>query len=106
MPGDTGAELAPSRDGDFLYAGLRGSNTIATLRGARRGRDACEPVALVESGVDWPRHHVIARDTLLVAGQRSNDVDVAHPRPPHGRARVACGYRAEVPSPTMLLPVG
>ncbi|HEX5857854.1 MAG TPA: beta-propeller fold lactonase family protein [Microbacterium sp.] len=104
VPGDTGAELAPSRDGDFLYAGLRGSNTIATLR-VRGAGEVVEPVALVESGVDWPRHHMIARDTLLVAGQRSNEVasltlDLRTGVP--GRVR----YRAEVPSPTMILPAG
>ncbi|MGC5224038.1 lactonase family protein [Micromonospora sp. DT81.3] len=104
MAGDTAAELASSRDGDFLYAGLRGSNTIATVR-VRGAGETVEPVALVESGVDWPRHHIIQRDTLLVAGQRSNDVtsltlDLRTGVP--GRVR----YRAEAPSPTMLLPVG
>jgi len=103
MPGDTGAELTPSRDGDFLYAGLRGSNTIATVR-VRGAGETVQPVALVESGVDWPRHHTVARDTLLVAGERSNDVasltlDLRTGVP--GRAR----YRAEVPTPTMLLAV-
>lgn len=104
LPGDTAAELAPSRDGDFLYAGLRGSNTIATLR-VRGAGETVEPVALVEAGVDSPRHHIIQRDTLLVAGQRSDTVasltlDLRTGVP--GRVR----YRAEVPSPTMLLPVG
>ncbi|HWI31166.1 MAG TPA: beta-propeller fold lactonase family protein [Microbacterium sp.] len=103
MPGDTGAELTPSRDGDFLYAGLRGSNTIATLR-VRGAGERVEPVALVESGVDWPRHHLVARDILLVAGQRSDDVasltlDLRTGVP--GRVR----HRAEAPSPTALLPV-
>ena len=100
---DAGAELAASRDGDFLYAGLRGSDTIAVLR-VRGAGEALEPVALVESGVHWPRHHVVLRDTLLVAGQRSNEVtslgiDLRTGVP--GRVR----HRAEVPSPTCLLPV-
>ena len=42
---DTAAELARSRDGEFLYAGLRGSNTIATLR-VRGSGERVEPVAL------------------------------------------------------------
>lgn len=99
---DTAAELAASRDGEFLYAGVRGSNTIATLRVRGRG-ESLEPVALVEAGVDWPRHHVVVRDTLLVAGQRSNDVasltlDLRTGVP--GRVR----HRVESPSPTCILP--
>jgi len=103
LPGDTAAELAASFDGEFLYAGVRGSNTIATVR-VRGAGDALEPVALVDSGVDWPRHHVVVRDTLLVAGEHSNDVasltlDLRTGVP--GRVR----ERVEAPSPTCLLPV-
>jgi 6-phosphogluconolactonase len=98
---DTAAELAASRDGEFLYAGVRGSNTIATLR-VRGAGDALSPVAIVDAGVDWPRHHVVVRDTLLVAGQRSDEVasltlDLRTGVP--GRVR----HRVEVPSPTCLL---
>lgn len=101
--GDAAAELAMSRDGQFLYAGLRGTNTIATLR-VRGAGETVEPVALVESGVDWPRHHLVVRDTLLVAGQRSNDVvsltlDERTGVP--GRVR----HRAEAPSPSCVLVV-
>ncbi|GAA3752318.1 lactonase family protein [Microbacterium kribbense] len=101
--GDTAAELAVSRDGQFLYAGLRGSNTISTLR-VRGDGSSLDLVAQVDSGVDWPRHHVVARDTLLVAGQHSNEVasltlDERTGVP--GRAR----QRTAVPSPTCLLPV-
>ena len=100
--GDSAAELARSRDGEFLYAGLRGSNTIATLR-VRGAGERIEPVGLADAGVDWPRHHVVVRDTLLVAGQRSDDVvsltlDVRTGVP--GRVR----SRAEAPTPTCLLP--
>ncbi len=103
LPGDTAAELASSRDGEFLYAGARGSNTIATLR-VRGAGETLSPVAVVESGVDWPRHHVIARDILLVAGQLSDEVasltlDTRTGVP--GRVR----HRTEAPSPTCLLPV-
>ncbi|MGU3643523.1 lactonase family protein [Microbacterium sp. C23T] len=103
LPGDSAAELAASRDGEFLYAGVRGSNTLATLR-VRGAGEYVEPVALVDAGVDWPRHHVVVRDTLLVAGQLSNEVasltlDVRTGVP--GRVR----HRAEAPSPTCLLPV-
>ncbi|MFE7845483.1 lactonase family protein [Microbacterium sp. NPDC057407] len=103
LPGDSAAELTPSRDGEFLYAGVRGSNTIATLRVRGMG-ESLSPVALVEAGVDWPRHHLVVRDTLLVAGQRSDEVvsltlDLRTGVP--GRVR----HRTAAPSPTCLLPL-
>jgi len=99
---DFAAEIALSRDGEYLYAGIRGSNTLATVRVRGSGADFT-PVALTESGVDWPRHHVVARDTLLVAGQRSHEVasltlDGRTGVP--GRVR----HRVETPSPSHLLP--
>ena len=100
--GDTGAELARSRDGDFLYAGLRGSNTIATLR-VRGSGERVEPVALADSGVDWPRHHIVVRDTLLVAGQRSDDV-VSLTLDARSGVPGGVRHRAEIPTPTCLLP--
>ncbi|MBD3941170.1 beta-propeller fold lactonase family protein [Microbacterium sp. NEAU-LLC] len=103
LAGDSAAELAASRDGEFLYAGVRGSNTLATLR-VRGAGESVAPVALVDSGVDWPRHHVVVRDTLLVAGQLSDEVaslalDLRTGVP--GRVR----HRTPAPSPTCLLPV-
>jgi 6-phosphogluconolactonase (cycloisomerase 2 family) len=103
LDGDAAAELAASRDGTFLYAGVRGSNTIATLR-VRGDGSQLQPVAIAETGVDWPRHHLIERDTLLVAGQLSNEVaslglDERTGVP--GPVR----HRTAVPSPTCLLPV-
>jgi 6-phosphogluconolactonase len=100
--GDAAAELARSHDGEFLYAGLRGSNTIATLR-VRGAGERLEPVALTDAGVDGPRHHLVVRDTLLVAGQLSNDVvsmtlDLRTGVP--GRVR----SRTEAPAPTRILP--
>ncbi|WP_026059895.1 lactonase family protein [Microbacterium yannicii] len=104
LPGDAAAELAPSRDGEFLYAGVRGSNTVATLR-VRGAGESLGPVALVDAGVDWPRHHSVVRDTLLVAGQRSDEVvsltlDLRTGVP--GRVR----HRTDAPTPTCLLPLG
>ena len=102
MPGDAAAELALSRDGEVLYAGLRGSDTIATLRVLGSG-DEVRTTALSEAGVSWPRHHVIARDTVLVAGQRSDEIaslalDARTGAP--GRVR----HRTIAPSPTAILP--
>lgn len=103
LPGDTSAELAASRDGGFLYAGVRGSDTIGVLRVRGSGADL-QPVALVEAGVAGPRHHVVLRDTLLVAGQHSDEVaslaiDQRSGVP--GRVR----HRVESPSPSCLLPL-
>ena len=102
VEGDTAAELAASRDGAFLYAGVRGTNTLATV-GVRSAGESLVPIALVDAGVDWPRHHVVVRDTLLVAGQRSDEIasltlDLRTGVP--GRVR----HRVEAPSPTCLLP--
>ncbi|MFE1646305.1 lactonase family protein [Microbacterium sp. P01] len=100
--GDTAAEITRSHDGEFLSAGLRGSNTIATLR-VRGAGERLEQVALVDAGVDWPRHHTVVRDILLVAGQRSDDIvsltlDLRTGVP--GRVR----HRAEAPTPTCIVP--
>lgn len=103
QPGDTGAEITRSRDGSFLYAGLRGSDTIAVLR-VRGDGDHLEQVALAESGVRTPRHHVILRDTLLVAGQGSDEIvslSVDERTGVPGRAR----HRLGVPTPQHILPV-
>jgi len=102
LGGDAAAELAFSRDGRHVYVGLRGSNTIAVVEVRGSGAEL-RPTALVDAGVDWPRHHVVVRDTLLVAGQRSDEVaalalDERTGVP--GRART----RVEAPSPTCLLP--
>jgi len=103
LPADTASEIALSRDAEHVYVGVRGSDTIATVR-VRSGGAELQPVALVESGVGGPRHHVVLRDTLLVAGRRSSEVasltlDERTGVP--GRVR----YRVEVPSPTCILPV-
>lgn len=102
LDGDTAAEIALSRDAAFVYAGIRGSDTIGVLR-VRGSGEALEPLALVESGVTTPRHHVVVRDTLLVAGQGSDEVvslglDLRTGVP--GSIR----HRTPVPAPTCLLP--
>ncbi|MFS0866067.1 lactonase family protein [Microbacterium sp. 179-B 1A2 NHS] len=102
MPGDAAAEIAPSHEAEHLYVGLRGSDTIAAVR-VRGGGDRLEPFALAEAGAAWPRHHLVARDTLLVAGQHSDEVvslgiDGRTGAP--GRVR----HRTVAPTPTAILP--
>ncbi len=103
LPGDTAAEIAMTADGEALIAGVRGSNTLAALRVRGQG-ETVQPVALVESGVDWPRHHVVVGDAVLVAGQRSSEVVTLELDERTGIPR-GVRRRAEVPSPTCLLPL-
>ncbi|MCK9918054.1 MULTISPECIES: lactonase family protein [Microbacterium] len=99
--GDLAAGIVLSRDAERVYLGLRGSDTIATVRVAGTGTDLT-PLALVESGVSWPRDHTVQRDTLLVAGERSGSIaslalDLRTGVP--GRVR----HRTEAPNPTRIL---
>lgn len=100
--GDAAAELAASRDGRFLYAGLRGSDTISVLRVGGDG-DRLERVALAESGIVKPRHHVVVRDTLLIAGQGSDEI-VSLPVDERTGFPGAVRHRLAYPAPTCILP--
>lgn len=100
---DFPAELARSRDGQFLYTALRGSNTIAALR-VRGGGEALEAVALADSGVDWPRHHLIYEGKMLVAGQRSDTITLLDLDERTG-APLGVRHEAQVPTPSHFLPV-
>lgn len=98
---DFAAEIALTREAQFVVVGIRGSNTLASLR-VTQGGSSLRPVAVMESGVDWPRHHVIERDTVLVAGQLSNDVvSLALDERTGAVGRVR--RRTEAPSPARLL---
>jgi 6-phosphogluconolactonase len=101
-PGDTGAELTTSRDAATLYAGVRGSDTLGVLRVQGAG-ESLGQLALVASGVRWPRHHVVVRDTVLVAGQLGDEIaslglDDRTGVPGRVRSRTA------TPAPSHLLP--
>jgi 6-phosphogluconolactonase len=100
---DFPAELTRSRDGHTLYTELRGSNTIAALRVHGSG-ERVESVALTESGVDWPRHHLVFEGKLLVAGQRSGTVSLIDLDERTG-APLGIRRTAQVPTPTHLLPM-
>ncbi|SDQ59071.1 beta-propeller fold lactonase family protein [Microbacterium sp. cf332] len=100
---DTAAEIAMTPDGETVYAGVRGSNTLGVLRVSGAG-DRLEQLALVDAGVSWPRHHVVVRDTLLVAGQHSDDL-VSMSRDPRTGVPGRVRHRVGVPSPTCVLPV-
>jgi 6-phosphogluconolactonase (cycloisomerase 2 family) len=70
----SGTENFPSHlqiEGDLVYVGNRGPNTISVLRAAD-----LSPVAEVPSGGDWPRHFAIDGTRMYVANQNSGDVTV------------------------------
>ncbi len=100
---DAPAELARSRDGATLYTALRGSNTVAALR-VRGAGETLEPFAVADSGVDWPRHHLVYDGTLLVSGQRSSQVSVIELDERSGAPRDVRHVTA-VPTPAQVLPV-
>lgn len=99
---DFPAELARTRDGAFLYTALRGSNTIAALR-VRGGGEQLESIALADSGVDWPRHHLVFEGKLVVAGQRSDTISLIDLDDRTG-APLGIRHRAPAPTPTHILP--
>lgn len=101
---DFPAELTVSRDGRTLYTALRGSNTISALR-VRGSGEAIEPFALAECGVDWPRHHLVHDDVMLVAGQRSGTVSAIDLDERTGAPRDV-RHVTSAPTPTVILPVG
>uniref|UniRef100_UPI0028998EF8 lactonase family protein n=1 Tax=Microbacterium sp. TaxID=51671 RepID=UPI0028998EF8 len=98
---DFPAELARTRDGQVLYTALRGSNTIAALR-VQGGGESLEPFALADSGVDWPRHHLVHEGKLLVAGQRSDTIALLDLDERTG-APLGIRHQAQAPTPTNFL---
>ncbi|GAA3637099.1 hypothetical protein GCM10022200_20530 [Microbacterium awajiense] len=99
---DTAAEITASRDGHVVHASARGSDTVATLR-VRGDGDRLDPVALVEAGTHWPRHHLVLGDTMLIAGQLGEEV-VSRPLDERTGVPGRIRHRVAVPSPTCLLP--
>jgi 6-phosphogluconolactonase (cycloisomerase 2 family) len=70
-PGNHPAELAITRDARFLYATIRGDDTIATLT-----LDDLILVSATPTGGTWPRHLTLSPDErhVYVANQRSNTI--------------------------------
>jgi 6-phosphogluconolactonase (cycloisomerase 2 family) len=100
QPDDAAAEICLDPSGQHLYVGVRGSNRICRLTLGDDGLPA--PLDEFPCGGDWPRHHCIDGDRLLVALQRSDAIAVFK-LGPDGRveqppARLSTG------SPTCLLP--
>ncbi len=68
----------------------------------RGGGETIEPLALADSGVNWPRHHLVHDGALLVAGQLSNEISVIDLDDRTGVPR-SIRHRASAPAPTCLL---
>lgn len=100
---DFPAEITISPDATRIYTTIRGINTIATLTIEGSG-DRLAPYATEEAFVDWPRHHLQVGDTMLICGQRSDEiVSLAI----DSRNQVAARKRSTtpVPTPAHLLPI-
>ncbi|WP_167132021.1 lactonase family protein [Paramicrobacterium chengjingii] len=70
---DTGAEIAIGDRRDRLYVGIRGTNRISTLEVRGDGTEL-RAIGDVESGGNWPRHHIVDGAVVHVAHQFSGDV--------------------------------
>lgn len=98
---DQAAALGLSSDGRFVFAGIRGSDRIATLA---LGDHGATPVGWAPSGGKWPRHLVVDGAFVHVANQLSNTV--ATLRIGADGTLSSHGDPVAVPSPTCLAPVG
>ena len=91
------ATLLSSDDSSTLYVSHRGADVVAML--------SCtvsefSPLADIPSGGRWPRHIAINERRLYIANERSHDVIAMN------LADLTQCVRAEIPSPTFVLPVG
>ena len=98
---DQASGLGLSPDGRFVFAGIRGSNRIASIA---VHEDVVRPVGWAPSGGDWPRHLVVDGSFVHVANQLSNSV--ATLRIADDGTLEPVGEPVAVPSPTCLAPVG
>ena len=102
--GDSGAEICLSGDGRYAYAGVRGSNVISTLEAAGDGTELV-PVLGIDSGGNWPRHHLVRGQWLHVAHERSDNI-ATFPLDPATGLPGTMLHNVETPSPTALVPAG
>lgn len=96
--GNAGAHISFDGDG-HLHVTVRGANVVGVLEVTDAGARV-HPVAAVDCGGNWPRHHLQLGDRLFVANQLSEDIAVFRLRDgmPVPETTVATG------SPTCLVP--
>ncbi|WP_457947819.1 lactonase family protein [Pseudarthrobacter sp. alpha12b] len=102
--GDSGAEICLGPQGNFAYAGVRGSNIISVLEVARGGTELI-PLKDLDSGGDWPRHHLVRGNWLHVAHERSDNIASIGLDPVTGLPGPAL-HNLPTPSPTALVAAG
>ena len=102
--GDSAAEICLGPHGKFAYAGVRGSNIISVLEVAGAGTELI-PVKDVDSGGNWPRHHLVRGNWLHVAHERSDSIATFQLDPVTGLPGPLL-HNLPTPSPTALIPAG
>ena len=100
--GDSAAEICLGLQGNFAYAGVRGSNIISVLEVAAGGTELI-PVKDTDSGGDWPRHHLVRGNWLHVAHERSDNIATFELDPVTGLPGPLL-HNLPTPSPTALVP--
>ncbi|HEY0777997.1 MAG TPA: lactonase family protein [Gemmatirosa sp.] len=95
----TAADLHFAPSGRFLYASVRGDNTLVVF-GVDAGTGALTFVQRVPTGGDWPRNFGLdpAGRFLYVANQRSNTITAFRVDAASGRV-TPTGTHVEVPAP-------
>jgi 6-phosphogluconolactonase len=71
--GDNASEISLAASRDQVHVSIRGTNRVATLAISGDG-STLRAIADVDSGGNWPRHHVESGELLHVANERSGDV--------------------------------
>ena len=100
--GDSAAEICLGPQGNFAYAGVRGSNLISVLEVAAGGTELI-PVKDFDSGGDWPRHHLVRGSWLHVAHERSDNIATFQLDPVTGLPGPRL-HNLATPSPTAIIP--
>lgn len=73
--GDAGAHISVDESGEHIHVTVRGSNRVAVLA-VRDGGTRAEPIADVDCGGNWPRHHLQRGSFLYVTNQLSDTIAV------------------------------
>ncbi|UUL76561.1 lactonase family protein [Pseudarthrobacter sp. Fe7] len=102
--GDSGAEICLGPQGNFAYAGVRGSNIVSVLEVAAGGTELIH-VKDFGSGGDWPRHHLVRGNWLHVAHERSDNIASFELDPVTGLPGPPL-HNLNTPSPTALVAAG
>lgn len=102
--GASAAEICLGPQGNFAYAGVRGSNVISVLEVAAGGTELI-PVKDIDSGGNWPRHHLVRGSWLHVAHERSDNIATFELDPVTGLPGPML-HNLPTPSPTALVPAG